>query len=231
MRKLKGSGSYLKSQTRNNFAKAALSFALFGLILALASYRAIVTRSVGLLEFAGFAASLIPLAAFLYYQRKYNIYKGGRQGEQNVIGTLSRNLNDDYYLINGVCIGGGGDIDHIVLGPGGVFVLETKNWSGKININGDQWQRPGKQAMGSPSLQAKRNTQKVKRLLDQTPTLRDIWVEGIVVLTNQHANLTISNSTVTILKLPQLASHIKGRTGNQLTEQQIQQIAKQIQNA
>jgi hypothetical protein len=231
MRKLKGSGSYLKSQTRKNFTKAALSFALFGLIFALASYMAIVTWSVGLFELAGFAAALVPLAAFLFYQRKYNIYKGGRQGEQNVIDTLSRNLNDDYSLINGVCIGGGGDIDHIVLGPSGVFVLETKNWSGKININGDQWSRPGKQAMGSPSLQAKRNTQKVKRLLDPSSALRSVWVEGIVVLTNQHASLNINNPTVTVLKLPQLASHIKGRTGNHLTEQQIQQIAKQIQNA
>jgi hypothetical protein len=231
MRKLKSSNGYLKSQTRNNFAKAALSIAIFILIFALASYRAIVTLSVGLLEIAGFAASLIPLAAFLFYQRKYNIYRGGRQGEQDVVGTLSRSLNDDFSLINGVCIGGGGDIDHIVLGPGGVFVLETKNWSGKININGDQWQRPGKQAMGSPSLQAKRNTQKVKRLLDQSSALRSIWVEGIVVLTNKHASLNVNNPTVTILKLPQLASHIKGRPINHLTEQQIQQIAKQIQNA
>jgi hypothetical protein len=40
-------------------------------------------------------------------------------------------LSDDYYLLNDLYLrDGGGDIDHIVLGPNGVFVLETKNWSG-----------------------------------------------------------------------------------------------------
>lgn len=230
MRKLKGSGSYLKSQTRSSFAKAALSMTLFLLILAAVSYRVILTRILDTLELAGYAVSLVPLAAFLFYRDKYHIYRGGRQGEQDVIDVLSRTLNDDYSIINGVCLGGGGDIDHIVLGPTGVFVVETKNWSGKINVNGEQWQRPGKKTAGSPSMQAKRNAQKVKQLLNKLPNLRDVWVEGIVVLTNPHAGLSVYNSGVPVLKLSQLASHIKGRQGGQLTQQQIMQIAKQLQN-
>jgi hypothetical protein len=234
MRKLKGSGSYLKNQTRKNLAKAILSLALFGLIFSAASYRIIQNWSIGVLEIAGFLVSLIPLAGFLFYQRKYRIYKGGSQGEKNVIKTLTQNLNDDYSLINEVCLpSGGGDIDHIVLGPNGVFVLETKNWSGRIIIDSDQWHRPGKHAMGSPSLQAKRNAQKLKRLIDAAPSLRalNIWVEGIVVLTNRHANVSINSPTVPILKLQQLTNHITNHTGNQLTQEQIRQIAKQIQNA
>jgi hypothetical protein len=234
MRKLKGSGNYLKSQTRKNLAKAILSLLLFGLIFSAASYRIIQTLSLGILETAGLLASLIPLAAFMYYQRKYRIYRGGSQGEKNVIKTLTRTFNDEYSLINSVCLpGGGGDIDHVVLGPNGVFVLETKNWSGRILVNGDQWQRPGKHAMGSPSLQVKRNAQKLKRLIDESASLRalGIWVEGIVVLTNQHANLSVNNPTVPILKLQQLKNHITHHTGNSLNQEQIAQIAKQIQNA
>jgi hypothetical protein len=233
MRKLKGSGSYLKNQTRKNFAKAILSLSLFGLIFFVTSYRVILTLNFGILEAAGFLASLIPLGAYLFYQRKYKIYKGGSQGEKNVIQTLTRNLNDDYYLINDVYLkSGGGDIDHIVLGPNGVFVLETKNWSGKIICNGDQWQRPGKHPMGSPSLQVKRNTQKIRHIIDSS-ALRSmgVWVEGIVVLTNQHANLNINNPTVPIVKLQQLTNHITSHIGNHLNQQQIEQIAKQIQNA
>ncbi len=234
MRKLKGSGNYLTSQTRKNLAKAALSLLLFGAIFSIASYRTIQTFSLGIFEATIFLGSLVPLGGFFYYQHKYRVYKGGSTGEKNVIKTLNRNLNDQYSLINGVVLqGGGGDIDHIVLGPNGVFVLETKNWSGRIIIDGDNWQRPGKQVTGNPSLQAKRNAQKVKRLLDGSPVLRGlgVWVEGIVVLTNQHANISINNPSVPILKLQQIAGYITNHGGNSLTQEQIGEIAKQIQNA
>ncbi len=232
MRKLKGSGSYLKNQTRKNIAKAILSLTLFILIFFATSLRIILTLNLGILEAAGLLVSLIPLGAFFFFQRKYRIYNGGYQGEKTVIRTLNKNFNDDYYLLNEVYLqGGGGDIDHIVLGPNGVFVLETKNWSGKININGDDWQRPGKHPMGSPSLQAKRNAQKIRHLIDASSALRslDIFVEGIVVLTNQHASLNINNPTVPILKLQQLPNHITARkTGNRFTQQQLETIGQEI---
>jgi hypothetical protein len=235
MRKLKGSGSsYLKNQTRKNLAKAILSMAFFIIFFALASYRLLLILNLDILEIAGFIFSSVPLAAFLFYQRRYNIYKGGSQGEKNVISTLNRTLNDNYSIINEVYMkGNGGDIDHVVLGPNGVFVLETKNWSGRIMIDGDQWNRPGKKVLGSPSLQAKRNTQKIQRLLDASGSLSGlgVWVEGLVVLTNPHAHISISNPTVPILKVQQLSSYIAGRTGKHLSQAQVQQIAQRIQNA
>jgi hypothetical protein len=233
MKKLKGSGSYLKNQTRKNLAKASLSIVVFGAIFFVVSYRILLTLSLGILEAAGFIVSLIPLTTFFFYQRKYRIYNGGLQGEKTVVKQLSKSLSDDYYLLNDIYLpNGGGDIDHIVLGPNGVFVLETKNWSGKIICNGDEWQRPGKHDMGSPSRQAKRNTAKIMHLIEGVPELRSlsIWVEGIVVFTNSNVKLNLTNPTVPILKLPQLISHITAHKAiNRLNQQQIEQIAKEIQ--
>ncbi len=212
-----------------------MSLLLFVLLFAVTGYRvAFQTQSIGLVEAAGFAAALVWLVAFRYHQQKYQVYRGGSIGEKNVTKTLAGNLNDDYTLMNGAYLkGGGGDIDHIVLGPTGVFVLETKNWSGRILCNGDDWRRPGKHSVGSPSLQVKHNTQKVKHVIDASGDLRGlgVWVEGIVVFTNKHASLSISNPTVTVLKLQQLPNHITRSTGNRLTQDQVQQIAKQIQKA
>ena len=82
--------------------------------------------------------SLVPLAAFYFYLRKYRIYNAGWEGEKQVAKFLSSRLSDDYFLINDLYLhNGGGDIDHVVLAPSGVFVLETKNWSGDITCNGD----------------------------------------------------------------------------------------------
>ncbi|MDR0797824.1 MAG: NERD domain-containing protein [Nitrososphaerota archaeon] len=171
---------------------------------------------------------------FRYYQHKYHIYKSGRQGEKTVIKKLTNKLNDEYTLINSVYLKkGGGDIDHIILGPTGIYVLETKNWSGKIICNGTQWQRPGKKLQNNPSVQVRNNTQKIKKMVDSSPLFQglNIYVEGLIVFTNTHANLSINNSTVPVLRIQQLPDYIKNQKNNRLTKEQVQQIVKQIQDA
>ena len=205
MRKIKGSSSYLKNQVRKNLAKAALSALIFAAVFSILIYRILSTLQIGFFEEAGFVFLIAPMVAFYFYLRKYHIYNGGWQGEKQVAKLLSNTLSDDYYLLNDLYLrDGGGDIDHIVLGPNGVFVLETKNWSGSISCNGDEWQRAGKRNFsGSPSRQVKRNAAKIKQIIDSSPNLRQlgIWVEGIVVFTNNHATLHVNNPTVPILKL------------------------------
>ncbi len=233
MRKIKGSSSYLKNQVRKNLAEAGLSALLFAAVSALLIYRILSTLKVGLLELAGLVFLLVPLVAFYFYLRRYRIYNGGLAGEKQVANLLTHTLSDDYYLLNDLYLReGAGDIDHIVLGPNGVFVLETKNWSGHISCNGDEWQRYGKKNFsGSPSRQVKRNAAKIQQIISGSPSLRDlgIWVEGIVVLTNIHATLHVNNPTVTILKLPQLPNHLTtSRNSRNLTREQLEALGKEI---
>lgn len=155
------------------------------------------------------------------------------QGEKQVISLLSRNLSDDYYLINGLYLhGGGGDIDHIVLAPAGIFVLEIKNWSGTILNQGEEWKRPGKGVSGSsPSSQVKRNVARIKQIIDSSTSFRflGIWVEGIVGFTNKNASLQLVNPTVTILKFPQLPNYILNRgRQNCFSRDQLEAIAREI---
>jgi hypothetical protein len=118
------------------------------------------------------------------------------------------------------------------LGPTGVFVLETKNWSGSISCNGDEWQRAGKRNFsGSPSRQVKRNAAKIKKIIDNSPNLRPLglWVEGIAVFTNNHATLHVNNSAVPILKLSQLPNHITAhKSSRSLSRDQLEAIGKEI---
>jgi len=127
---------------------------------------------------------------------------------------------------------GGGDIDHIVLGPSGIYVLETKNWSGDIACRGDEWQRPGKHNFkGSPSLQVKRNSARVRQAIESSSSLRalNVWVEGIVVFTNRHATLHLNSPTVPILRLPQLPEHLQAhRIHDTFSQPQLEEIGKEI---
>ena len=183
----------------------------------------------------GFAILLVPLAAFYYFLHKYRIYGAGWEGEKRVIKLLSSKLSDNYILINDLCLkSGGGDIDHVVLGPNGIFVLETKNWNGNITCNGDLWQRAGKQNFkGSPSRQVKRNASTIKHIIDSSPSFGPlgVYVEDIVVFTNKHATLRLNNPTVAIVKLPQLPNQITtNRSASNYSRQQLEAIGKEILN-
>jgi hypothetical protein len=233
MRKIKDSSSYLKNQVRINLAKAALSALIFVAVFSILIYRILSTLQIGLFEEVGFIFLIALLVAFYFYLRKYHIYNGGWQGEKQVAKLLSNTLSDDYFLLNDLYLrGGGGDIDHIILGPNGLFVLETKNWNGSISCNGDEWKRAGKRNFsGSPSRQVKRNTSKIRQIINTNPNLRvlDIWVEGIVVFTNNHASLHLNFPTVPILKLPQLPNYLTThRNSRSLSADQIEAIGKEI---
>jgi len=233
MRVMKGSSNYLRNQVRKNVANAALCLFLFGLIFFGASLETLQTMRLNLLEEAGFLISLAPLVAFYFYLHKYRIYNAGWSGEKQVSKLLSNKFSDDYFLINDLYLqNGGGDIDHIVLGPSGIFVLETKNWSGEISCRGDEWQRGGKPSFtGSPSLQVKRNASKIRRIVDVSPSLKPlgIHVEGIVVFTNKHAMLHLNNPSVPILKLSALTNHITTqRPSVTFGRQQVEEMAEEI---
>lgn len=231
MRKLKGSGNYLKSQTWKNFAKASVSLIIFGLLFFALSLKVLATLELTVFEVVGFLISLVPLGAFYFFLRRYRIYRGGSEGEKRVDELLNSKLSDDFYLINDLYLrDGGGDIDHIVFGPNGVFVLETKNWRGKITCQGDEWHRQNRKLQGSPSMQVKRNAAKIERIINSSPfrTL-GIQVEGLVVFTNNRAQLHLNNPTVPIMKLNQLPSHLTThKTQNRYTSQQLEAIVKEI---
>ena len=236
MRVLRKPGSHLRNQTWKNLAAAILCIAIFGVILLFVASQVLYFRlSLGTHEAVLLLVSLVPLAAFYFYMGRYHVYSGGFEGEKRVAKSLTSSLGNDYYLINSMTFANShGDIDHIVLGPNGVFVIETKNWSGRITCQGDNWQRRnrrGNNAFSSPSMQAKKNAAKVKKAIETSATLKPlrIHVEPIVVFANNHADLQLNYPTVTILKLYELANFIRSHESpSHHSRQQLELIAKQL---
>ncbi len=167
---------------------------------------------------------LIPLAYVfgIYSYSKYMTWGSGIRGEDVVSRSLS-DLSDYYYQIDGVVIPPNrGDTDHITLGPNGIFVIESKNYGGEIKCEGDSWSRqkvskrgkPYKLWIGSPSNQVKRNAKVLKDFIlerkDEIFKGRDphIWVNVIVVFTNENADLIIKKPTVNVLRVEELSDFI-----------------------
>jgi hypothetical protein len=61
-------------------------------------------------------------------------WEKGAAGEKSVAHTLSK-LPDEFRVVNDVATPFG-NLDHVVIGPTGVFVIETKDWRGVIGADG-----------------------------------------------------------------------------------------------
>ena len=67
------------------------------------------------------------------------VWAKGVEGERRTAAFLEPLLDAGFVVLNNRQIPGGrGDIDHLVIGPTGVFPIETKNWSGRVEVRNDR---------------------------------------------------------------------------------------------
>lgn len=91
----------------------------------------------------------------------------GARGEERVASVLAF-LPSGYSVFNGLAIDGrlmpkGVDFDHIVVGPSGIFVVETKNWSSKVVYAGGKLlYEGGKEPQRPPLDQARVGASRLK---------------------------------------------------------------------
>jgi hypothetical protein len=132
------------------------------------------------------AGLLLALAAFLGWrlwagrQRLENFVKGAR-GEEEVARALCV-LPPAFRVFHGVRLGEGLDgdsCDHLVCGPAGVTVIETKHWSGRIEISDGQILLNGQKPRRPPLDQVRATVTAVRRLLADKG-LSTVPVQGLL---------------------------------------------------
>jgi hypothetical protein len=89
----------------------------------------------------GIILGLIFVVLYFYF---FSASAKGRRGENKVAGILSKLPTSEYFVMNDITIQnerGSTQIEHIVISAYGVFVIETKNFSGWImgGEKSDQW--------------------------------------------------------------------------------------------
>lgn len=75
--------------------------------------------------------------------------QAGQQGEDRVADQLARALGDQWVLYRGYK-NARGEIDGVLVGPGGIAAIEVKTYTGTISANGDQWHRQKIDNYGNP---------------------------------------------------------------------------------
>lgn len=132
--------------------------------------------------------------------RKIERFFIGARGEEKVCGLL-RNLPGQYHVFNDF-VACGVHVDHVVVGPTGVYSLETKFWRGSVSVDEGMILVDGQLPDRDPLIQAKREATLVNNRLSQlgwrgnvTPVLvfaSDTFdasiaeVRGAVVMNSSH---------------------------------------------
>jgi hypothetical protein len=209
---------------RRNWRRAVLVLGpvavLVAVITAIAGLPAWPALALGVLAAVAAAGLVYSEARYAGNSTQRARLKAGLQGQRQIVRILSV-LGDDYYLVNNLELPGrGDDVDHLVVGPNGVFALETKHHSGRIYCRDGQWyqvktSRGGftqpEREIRDPARQIKRNVDYLRGCIKRTdPALSRrtrLWIEGFVVFTHPRVSLQLSEPVRNGLPFPILCGH------------------------
>lgn len=139
--------------------------------------------------------------------RRLTSVRKGRLGER-LVTDLLRSLSDDYWLVNDAMLAQGrGNVDHVLIGPCGVVVIETKRLAGRIRCYGDEWSVDGRRR-GSISRQVNSGASAIRYFLAaRHPDLASTalrWVESIVVFTHPTCRLEVNRARTVVVRYSEL---------------------------
>ncbi len=136
---------------------------------------------------------VLAIAAWLNYLafRKVDVigremicYARGATGEHRV-GEALKGLPGGYRVFNNVTHPSlAGNCDHVVVGPTGVFLIETKNWRGRVAVGpGDVLLENGKAFPEQEKAMARvaNNAEVLKRMIVPLAGGADFWMQAVIV--------------------------------------------------
>ena len=148
----------------------------------------------------------------------------GREGENEVIKALGKNIENEKYVINNmIVIGKNGrtsQIDHILINSNGIFVIETKSHAGRIygQANQREWTQvlamgDVKHKMYNPIKQNATHLYNVKEILGNSYPIYSM----VVFVNADILNVNAEN----VYNIPSMEYHINRPREKQLTAEQI----------
>ena len=155
-------------------------------------------------------AIAIPVFLSKFFYNKSKSYQSGIRGEKVTLDTLSH-LPDSYHVFTSLQLsidGRLGEIDAFIVGPNGLFVVETKGMNGTLegNVDDSRWTqhkigrkggRYSKQ-INNPIKQVNREVWMISTLLKREGI--SSWIQGLVHFSNPECKVNVSSPKVPIFE-------------------------------
>jgi Nuclease-related domain len=168
----------------------------------------------------------------------------GIAGERRVAAKLGAVLDDDWTLLHGYR-NRRGEIDHLLLGPAGLFAIEVKNLNATVHVDGDRWRADKYDNYGnlveqrviadrtgrSPSAQLNEPADDLERFLHQRG--QPVTIQRAVILAHRRSRIGAARNLTVLIgtSADYLLSLIDGPSRHEpLTEHQRTEIRRLIQH-
>jgi hypothetical protein len=167
----------------------------------------------------------LPLAAWLAIVFGLVLYSvgqtqlrrwGPRNRQEEQLGQAIRGLDDRYKLYAFLS---SSLPDYILISPAGAHVLIARQDAGSVSCKNDQWRKAGSRlgglfgpGLGNPSGDAVRQTQQLRKLLDQSG-LDSVPTGAVIVFTNPKVQLQIEGCSATVTRLRDLKDVLRRMAG------------------
>ncbi len=149
----------------------------------------------------------------------------GALAEENVASELS-NLPEGYHAFNDVGFDGY-NVDHVVVGPNGIFLIETKSHRGKVSAQGDTLLLNGKPPEKNFLNQAWRQTKELEGFLFRM-TSREWKVKPVLCLSNAFVQVRKPVKGVVIVNLGYLVKAIIRQPGT-MQDEDVEHVARVLE--
>jgi hypothetical protein len=172
--------------------------------------------------------------SILLSRKKLVLYYKGAKGEEDVASELTK-LSDEYVVFNDFAPGKSNifkpqkNIDHIVVGPSGIFIVETKNWSSDISLDKGHILYDGQKPDTPPLQQARELTKLTKDWLEEQlgEEVNDLTYHPVVCFaSNQIKDSNIYVSGVQVCNLTALKDCIENALVIPIDENLLKKVIK-----
>lgn len=203
------------------------------------------TGSTGWLIFGGIVLFLALSHTLKKQENKANMGKiqSGRSGEQFVTKLLREDLPDSCYILNDVDVSDGSrsaQNDHIVLSPAGLFVIETKAYSGTLSGNADDenWTQvkdnngsKSRHSLTNPIQQNEYHLEVIRKFLENNElAIQPEDVHSYVAMVNKYMDMEIEGDTSNVDFAWYLPKKIKKKLGYEnYTPEQITEFLRSLE--
>jgi len=120
-----------------------------------------------------------------------------------------RRLNDRYTLIH-YPAAGRGKPGHVLVYPGGMIVITTREVPGKVTVDGNKWRRVGGNKLwmlvgmsapqlGNPTIENEEDRKALEAILDEHGLSGGDTIDGLIAFLNPQIELDVESSDLTVV--------------------------------
>ncbi|HLI50226.1 MAG TPA: NERD domain-containing protein, partial [Thermomicrobiaceae bacterium] len=184
-----------------------------GLLLFVASFPLLTVPSLIIFSYVTLIAGFLVFNSGMQGTAKWS----HRPRPDEILDNSLRRLNDRYTLIHYPEMRGIRP-EHVLVYPGGLVVITSRETYGTIQVNGNKWKKAGKllsflsfggPQLGNPTSDNQRQQAALENFLESNELRGEDLIDGIIAFTHPKAEVEVIQSDYTIVKADELLDAVR----------------------